>query len=145
MSDKNDEKKETNVKKHTTRNTEGGKYFYISNPLEKNQNTGYFCITWAFLKYPYKDFIFEYTDPDTGQVEKKVLNHYYVKKHAIPLHYWHDKLDAKGNPIINPKTGRVSKVKGDYRCHRIQYVWIKRYEDLVAKGLAPAPMRPLTK
>ena len=142
MSEKAKEKK---VKKYATRNTEGGKYFYISNPTVKNQDTGYFCVSWSFLKYPYKDFIFEYPDPDTGKVEKKVLNHYYVKKHAIPLYKWYDKLDAKGNPIINPKTGKVAKQRGEYRCHRIQYVWINRYENLVAKGLAPAPMRPLSK
>lgn len=125
------------------RNTENGRYYYISNPTEKNLYTHNFCIKWSFLKYPSKDFLFEWTNPDTGKVEKKVLNPLYVKKHAFPRYRWRDKLDHRGMPVINEKTGKVVKERDKYICHMISYQWIDRYEKLVASRLAPAPMYPL--
>lgn len=142
MSETSKEQKQKQYK--TPRNTEGGKYYYISNPTQKNLGTKNFCVSWKFLKNMDKDFIFEWTNPGTGKQEKKILNRYYVKRHTFPKFDWQDKLDENGNPVINKKTGRPVREKGDYICHMISYQWIDRYEELVARNWAAPVYVPRT-
>lgn len=125
------------------RNTENGRYFCISNPKPINERTHNFCVPHQALKWPVKDFLFEWTNPETGETEKKVLSWHYVNKHAFPMFKWQDKTDSQGRVIINPKTGKPAREKVGYICHMISYQWISNYENLVEKGLAPAPKLPL--
>lgn len=127
------------------RNTENGKYYCISNPKPINEHTHNFCVPGYALKWPVKDFLFEWKNPTTGEIEKKVLSWHYVNKHVFPMYKWQNKLDANGNPVINPKTGKPMREKIGYICHMISYQWISNYEILVSKGLAPAPKVPLVK
>lgn len=127
------------------RNTENGKYHYICNPTQKNISSPNFCVNGQFLKNPSKDFLFEWTNPFTGEYKKKVIHYSYIEKYSFPRFEWHDKLDEKGNPVINRKTGKIAREKGRYLCHQIPRIWVERYEELVLKGWAPAPRFPLAK
>ena len=48
---------------HKYRNTENGRYFCISNPKPINEHTHNFCVPRQALKWPVKDFLFEWTNP----------------------------------------------------------------------------------
>lgn len=129
--------------RYNYRNTENDRYFYISKPRPVNEHTNNFCIPRQALEQPAKDFLFEWTNPETGETEKKVLAWHYVNKHVFPLFKWRNKTDKQGRTIINQKTGKPAREKVGYACHMISYQWISNYEDLVKKGLAPAPKLPL--
>lgn len=72
----------------TKRDNANGKYYVISNLLQRNLKTGNFCVNFKQLVAQDKDFLFDFTDQETGEVERKVLDKRYVLEHCRPLFKW---------------------------------------------------------
>ena len=70
------------------RNTCGGKYYPISNPYERNAKSGNFVVSEKYLLAHDKDFLFEWKNPDTNEIEIKVLSKEYVVQHIKKIPHW---------------------------------------------------------
>ena len=57
-------------------------YYSISTPIEKNKDTGNFTFQNWMIRYPYKDFLFDGIDPETGERVVKIIDRWYVKSHS---------------------------------------------------------------
>lgn len=94
------------------RNTCGGKYYVISNPLPINENTGNFCVSEKYIMAYDKDFLFEWKNPKTNEVETKVLSRQYVVSHMKKIPKW------KEDKILNERV-----LRGMF--------WIISYKDIL--------------
>ena len=75
------------------RNTCNGQYYPISNPLVRNENTGNFIVETKYILANDKDFLWEWKNPKTGEVETKILSKEYVKNNIQLIPRWlEDKL-----------------------------------------------------
>ena len=70
------------------RNTCNGKYYVISNPRPVNENTGNFVVSEKALLAHDKDFLFEWKNPQTGEVETKILTKEYIVQHIKKIPRW---------------------------------------------------------
>ena len=70
------------------RNTCGGKYYVISNPKPINENTGNFAVSEKYVLAYDKDFLFEWKNPRTGEIETKILTKKYVLSHIKKIPRW---------------------------------------------------------
>lgn len=69
--------------------------YLISNPTLKNENTGNFSISPKDVMRYDKDFLFEWENPHTHKLEKKVIDKRYVVDHMKPCNMCHK--DEDGN------------------------------------------------
>ena len=70
------------------RNTCGGKYYVINNPMPINENTGFFSVSEKYLLAQDKDFLFEWINPHTNKLETKVLSKEYVLANIKKIPKW---------------------------------------------------------
>ena len=80
------------------RNNCNGKYYVISNPKPINENTGNFAISEKYVLAYDKDFLFEWKNPKTDEIETKVLTRKYVVEHMKKMPKW------KEDEILGHKT-----------------------------------------
>lgn len=70
------------------RNFKDSEFYCISNPLPQNEKTGMFCVNWKFIEKYDKDFLFEWINPRTNEMEYKILSKEYVKNHLKYMPRW---------------------------------------------------------
>lgn len=85
--------------KRAKRDNANGKYYVISNPLQRNLKTGNFCVSYKHVAAQDKDFLFDFTDPETGEIERKVLDRGYVLAKCRPLFKWEYDLISMKNEL----------------------------------------------
>ena len=82
------------------RNTCGGRYYVISNPIMKNLNTGNFTVQKKFIEAFDKDFLFEWTNPKTKEKFNKVIKKEYILQYLRPMPKWFEDEEKRKRCII---------------------------------------------
>lgn len=82
------------------RNTCNGKYYVISNPNPINENTGNFAVNEKYILANDKDFLFEWKNPKTNELEIKVLDRCYVIEHMKKMPKWKED-ELLGRKVMN--------------------------------------------
>ena len=70
------------------RDNKNGKYYCISNPTEANIRTGNYCVSYRDYVKNDKDYLFDWTDPNTGEHYEKVISKEYLHAYCKPCPKW---------------------------------------------------------